>query len=293
VERLVIIPDGRLGYLPFQVLIDNRQLEGVDDYRKLPYVINNYEVRYEYSSTLLLAEHTPKQQRGGFLGFAPQYGEGGGGISVRSAAEEDVLAEDAAEVVRLAPLKFTKTEVEEISRLFAGQSNTGELATETAFKTEAPKHNILHLAMHAHTSDKNPMYSRLIFQQGETAGGEDGMLHAYELYNMSLQADLVVLSACETGAGKLQNGEGIMSLSRAFKYAGCPNIVMSLWQADDASTKDIMVHFYRNLKKGMGKSEALRQANRQYLSQASPEKGHPFYWATFVLAGDGEAVRVE
>jgi CHAT domain-containing protein len=294
VEHLVIIPDGRLGYLPFQVLIDNRQLEGLEDYRKLPYVINNYEVRYEYSSTLLLAEHTPKKQRGGFLGFAPKYGDEGTGISVRAAVEEDILAdEDGGEVMRLASLQYTQTEVEEISHLFTGQSHIGNLATEAAFKSEASKHSILHLAMHAHTSDENPMYSRLIFQQGASEGGEDGMLYAYELYNMNLQAELAVLSACETGTGKLQNGEGIMSLSRAFKYAGCPNIVMSLWQADDASTKDIMVQFYENLKKGMGKAEALRKAKTKYLSETGFNKSHPFYWATFVLAGDDESVQME
>ncbi len=293
-EHLVIIPDGRLGYLSFQVLIDKRQLEGLDDYRKLPYVINNYEVRYEYSSTLLLAEHSPRRQKGGFLGFAPQYGDGSGqGVSVRSATA-DVLDENA-ETVQLLPLQFTQTEVQQINRLFAGQSYTGAAATEAAFKAEAPKHNILHLAMHTHTSDENPMYSCLIFQQGPANDGdaEDGLLYAYELYNMNLQAELAVLSACETGAGKLQHGEGIMSLSRAFKYAGCPNIVMSLWQADDASTKDIMVGFYENLKAGQGKAAALRHAEQAYLQGAPGGKTHPFYWATFVLAGDDKPVMMD
>jgi CHAT domain-containing protein len=195
--------------------------------------------------------------------------------------------------MRLSSLQYTQTEVEEINHLFTGQSHIGNLATEAAFKSEASKHSILHLAMHAHTSDENPMYSRLIFQQGASEGGEDGMLYAYELYNMNLQAELAVLSACETGTGKLQNGEGIMSLSRAFKYAGCPNIVMSLWQADDASTKDIMVQFYQNLKLGKGKAGALRHAKMEYLKNSEMNKSHPFYWATFVLAGDGKPLEVE
>ena len=119
----------------------------------------------------------------------------------------------------------------------------------------------------------------------------DGILHAYEVYNLRLNADLAVLSACNTGRGKLAKGEGIISMARAFKYAGCNNVLMSLWQADDLSTREIMTGFYERLKKGDGKAAALRQAKLDYLA-ASP-RTHPFFWGAFILIGDNTELQSE
>jgi CHAT domain-containing protein len=144
--------------------------------------------------------------------------------------------------------------------------------------------------MHALTNDTDPLYSQLVFTQNPADTVEDNSLHAYELYNMRLDANLAVLSACNTGAGKLVRGEGIMSLSRAFKFAGCPNILMSLWSVNDASAKDIVVDFHQNLKNGKGKATALQAAQLHFLGSANEANTHPFFWATFVPVGDDEPV---
>jgi len=120
---------------------------------------------------------------------------------------------------------------------------------------------------------------------------EDGLLHAYEIYPRNLRADLAVLSACETGLGKWRKGEGMMSLARAFKYAGCPNIVMSLWQADDQTSADVMASFFSYLKQGLPKDQALRKAKLDFLDKGSG-KQFPHYWAPFVLIGDDTPVEL-
>ena len=104
-----------------------------------------------------------------------------------------------------------------------------------------------------------------------------------------MNAELAVLSACNTGRGQLAKGEGVISLARAFKYAGCSNVLMSLWQADDEATAQIMQDFYRHLQKGLGKDEAIRQAKLDYLTASN--RNHPFFWGAFVLIGDDAPLR--
>ncbi|MEL7006350.1 MAG: CHAT domain-containing protein, partial [Bacteroidota bacterium] len=115
---------------------------------------------------------------------------------------------------------------------------------------------------------------------------EDGMLHTFELFNMNLSAELAVLSACNTGIGKLQKGEGVMSLGRAFSYAGCPSIVMSHWSVDDRSTSELMSLFYKNLSEGKSKDLSLKQAKKEFLNNTDELRTHPLYWAGFVVLGD-------
>ena len=142
--------------------------------------------------------------------------------------------------------------------------------------------------MHAYANNENDNFSGLIFTQQPDTVSEDGFLHANELYNLSLHSELAVLSACETGIGTLAPGEGIMSLGRAFKYAGCPNVTMSLWNADDQSTSQIMQHFFAHLHDGSAKDRALRAAKLDYLNDARSAQAHPYYWAAFVQVGDSD-----
>jgi CHAT domain-containing protein len=285
-NNLIILPHGILGYLPFHILLKapaNEQQKEELDYRNLAYLFKDHIVRYEYAASLLLNQKANEQQGEGYLGFAPEY-LGDKGLASRTADSltiQRVYNEETR--AGLAPLKYNQPEVEEASQLFNSEHFLGFEASEAAFKAKAENAQILHLAMHTLLNDEEPLYSQLIFREtGED--GEDGRLNAYELYNMSLKADLAVLSACNTGVGKVQRGEGIMSLSRAFKYAGCSNIVMSLWPANDASTKEIILGFFNRLKSGENKDVALRDARIEYLENNT--KTHPFYWATFVFIGD-------
>ncbi len=299
-NQLIIIPDGILNFLPFNLLLTEDPDENTianSDYRSLPYLIRDHDIRYEYSATLMVeSKHTKprslwqrlNKKRLPYCGFAPSYGNGDP-IASRGETDSVKLAELYPGLLRgeLAPLTHNGSEVETASKTLDGLPFTGSAATEKAFKQNAPQAGILHLAMHALTNDIEPLFSQLAFEKTPEDTSEDGRLHAYEMYNMHLNADLAVLSACNTGAGKLQRGEGVMSLSRAFKYAGVPNVVMSLWTASDEPTQKIVSGFFNNLKAGMGKDQALCEAQRNfYKNTIKQEYTHPYYWSTMMLIGD-------
>ena len=159
------------------------------------------------------------------------------------------------------------------------------IATEQAFKTMAGGFALLHLTTHSLLNEDQPEATCLILDP-DTSGLEDGLLHNYELYNMNLTAQLAVLSACNTGIGKLQQGEGVMSLAHAFTYAGCPSVLMSLWQVNDFSTASIVGSFYEQLADGKPKDVALRAAKLRYLEETDPLKAAPYFWAGMVSIGE-------
>ena len=121
---------------------------------------------------------------------------------------------------------------------------------------------------------------------------EDGRLKAIELYNMQLNAQMAVLSACNTGVGRWQKGEGILCLGHAFTYAGVPSIIMSQWKVPDWTTQEIMTHFYEQLKLGLPKDEALTKAKRAFL-KTHPELSHPYFWAGFIALGDMAPINLD
>ena len=172
-----------------------------------------------------------------------------------------------------------------ISELFNGKQYLKEMATESNFREAAGQFGMIHLATHALVDDKDPKQSRLVFNLvGDSLN--DGYLHVHEIVSLDLNAQIVTLSACNTGFGKIKRGEGVMSLSRAFAYAGVPATVVSLWPASDKSTPELMKYFYQNLKDGQSKDVALNNARKQYLATAKGKARHPFYWGGFVLIGD-------
>ncbi len=189
----------------------------------------------------------------------------------------------------LIPLQWAEKELSEISSIIPGEMYYQEDATESTFKQKVSEAGIIHLATHAIIDDDSPMHSKLVFTP-DSSSDEDGFLNTYELYNMNLKANLVVLSACNTGYGKLVRGEGVMSLARGFTYAGCPSIVMSLWPVDDKSTYTLMKDFYLGITEGLKKDEALRQAKLNYIKNAKEPLASPFYWAGFTSLGNTEAI---
>jgi CHAT domain-containing protein len=162
-------------------------------------------------------------------------------------------------------------------------------ATEDAFKTNAGRFGIIHLATHVILDDKEPLYSKFVFTKNP-ASGEDGYLHLYELYNLRLRANLAVLSACQTGIGKNVKGEGMMSLARGFAYAGCPSVVMSLWSIDDKATSMVVSGFYNGLAQGKPKDVALRDAKLTLIHSRDPILSNPYYWAGLVVIGNTEPI---
>ena len=221
-----------------------------------------------------------------YIGFAPTYDQ--------ENLTDSVQAQRMARLYREAwedfsPLSHNKEEVEKAVQVMGGYIFTDTAATERTYKREAPQHGIIHLACHAFTNDSLPLQSGLVFSRQHDST-EDGFLHAWEIYGKALHAELAVLSACNTGVGKLHRGEGIMSLARAFRYAGCPNIAMSLWNVDDEAASLLMEQFYKKLREGLPKDEALRQARLYLLNE---EHAHPYYWGAFVLIGDDAAIELK
>ncbi|MEM7371059.1 MAG: CHAT domain-containing protein [Bacteroidota bacterium] len=277
-RMLTIIPDGALGYLPFELLFSTSDIpaDSMRDFSHLPYLLKQCAIRYEYRAALLATDVVSDHPNHKLLGFAPAYPSTFSTPSSRSRSSTDHQP--------FAPLLHNQSEVEAIHELVDGNVLLGNEATESAFRELAGQFGILHLAMHAFTNDLNPLYSGLAFAPTASAQTDsDGILYAYELYNLNLQANLVVMSACNTGAGTLAKGEGIISLARAFRYGGASNIAMSLWQADDQATSEILQQFYENLIAGYGNAEALRRAKLTYLKQS--KMNPPFYWSTMVLIG--------
>ncbi len=285
IDKITVVPHGILSLVPFELMVSSQSTSSANDYRSLPYLLKEYQVSYAYSGTIWSEKQTKADTwENQFAGYAPSYQN-----SLLAEAKE--LAPYGNLRNEMVNLKYSNQEVDQAASFFKGSTFVGDMASEMLFKKEANKYQILHLAMHALVDEENPLQSKLIFSQN-TDTTEDGFLNAFELYNMDLNAELVVLSACNTGYGKLAKGEGVMSLGRAFAYAGCPSIVMSLWPAQDQATADIMTYFYEGLSRGQPKDQALQAAKLKYLEQAEDLFSHPFYWAGFVVQGDTDPISI-
>lgn len=278
-KRLIIIPDGILGYLPFELLLPNAVTETERiDYNSLPYLIKTNPVSYAYSATLRFSPAQIKEERAGsgLLAFVPAYEN----KPLTGTASED-------EIFNLSPLPFALQEARQVQSVFGGKMLYADDASKQKFLDQAAGYDVLHLAMHAQINDHNPLYSRLIFQPLSDSI-DDFTLSTSELYGLQLNARMVVLSACNTGAGQLMQGEGVMSLTRGFVYAGVPSIVMTAWEVHDESGAVMMERFYHYLHKGLTKDVALQKAKLDFLEQANILKSHPYFWAAYVVIGDTE-----
>jgi len=167
----------------------------------------------------------------------------------------------------------------------------GDSTNEAFFKENAHNYGVIHLAMHGLLHPRLSMLSSLAFTENNDSL-EDNFLQAYEISRLHLNAGLVVLSACETGYGKFEQGEGIISLARSFMYAGTPSLVVSLWSVNDYSTGVIMTSFYQKLSEGYAKDAALRQAKLDYLETAHGITAHPAFWSPFIQLGDNRPIQL-
>ncbi|MCB2220187.1 MAG: CHAT domain-containing protein [Bacteroidetes bacterium] len=277
-HHLIIIPDDVLGYLSFDALVTNPPDMDKINFRNLSYLIEKHTICYDYSATLFFKDIKRGNSSSRLLAMAPTYKDNHYRIASNEPGFRDIDQ-------FLTPLYHTQEEVNRIHETFTGKIMAGKEATEHNFKENASKYSILHFAMHTLINDENPFASKLVFSSEEDTI-DDGFLNIYEIYNLNLNAEMAVLSACKTGVGKLSRGEGIMSLARGFLYAGVPGIVMTLWAIEDVSSMEIVTQFYKNLKKGMKKDEALREAKINYLNNADQLRSHPYFWAAYVQIGD-------
>jgi CHAT domain-containing protein len=294
-SRLLVAPDGALHHLAFEALLTAAPRGGATG--GLPFLVRRWAVAYVPSATALAALRAvpPPQAPGtGLLAVGdPSYGEGRGGGAAAPSPGPDLLHDlvrgvFGADGWRPRPLPNSRREVEEIARLLGGNQPTvllGAQATEENLKASSALASAphLHFATHALVSERAPQQSALVLALATTPR-DDGLLQAHEIYGLRLDADLVVLSACQTALGREVRGEGLIGMTRAFLHAGARSVVVSLWEVADRSTAELMIRFYRALAAGQGKADALREAKLALL--ADPGTAHPYYWAPFVLVGD-------
>lgn len=276
-KKLIIIPEGMISYIPFDALL--KSLPSADAaIREYDLLLKEYSVAYNYSATLLREMQLKEKgkQNGRLLGVAPRFDA------------EASIPEASGIKSAMGALKFNIQEVQTIQKLMGGDLLIAEAASAENFLQQAPDYQILHLSTHGKMHDANAAYSFLVFSK-EEASGDYERLYVSDLYNLKLDADLVVLSACETGVGKLQAGEGVISLGRGFAWAGARSMIATLWQVNEATTRDLVIDLYRSLKKGAPKDEALRQAKLALLER-SDDEAHPANWAAFLAFGNMEAV---
>ncbi len=277
-KTLCIVPDRALWELPFQALQPRTGVHLIEDHTLF------------YTPSLSVLREVTKQRSSarsnGLLAF--------GNPELSGQHPESTLRGDDSEM-GFGPLPEAEKEVKTLARLY-GAANShvfiGAEAREGVVKTEAPKYEVLHFATHGLLDNRNPMFSYLILAQTAGDPNEDGLLEAREIINMDLHARLAVLSACQTARGWVGAGEGVIGMSWALFVAGVPTTVASQWKVDSASTTSLMIDFHRRLtmrranpKLKEGKAEALRQAELELLR--SERYRHPFYWAGFVMIGDG------
>ncbi len=269
ITTLHIIPDGLLGTIPFESL--SSATANTMDFASQRFLVEDYALGYDYSATLLANK----------LNSAKSSSDTSPGILLTAPVDFDLAT-------RMVSLEGTRRETNTIKYFFDDHGwNTklvmNEEANESFLKSQdLLSYDILHFATHGLVHESKPELSRIYLRGTDS---EDGILYSGEIYNLKVDAQLVTLSACETGLGKLAKGEGIVGLSRALLYAGAENLIVSLWPVADQSTSDLMIRFYQDLLEQKGNfSNPLRQAKLALLR--SEDYNDPYFWAPFILIGN-------
>jgi CHAT domain-containing protein len=270
-DYLIISPDGILNNIPFEALITEYN-HNQKTFKNLPYLINDFNISYTFSSTLHYKMKTVnKNNNKNLIAFAPDF-------------DMDYKSEKY-----LSPIPSNKDEVKKISQLTRSKIFYGEKAKKKNFIKNASNYNVIHLATHGFSDNEKSQNSYISFSQFGKEINENEKLYLRDLYSFPLNAEMIVLSACETNLGKYNQGEGVASIARAFAYAGCNSIITSLWKVNQKTTAELMKSYYFHLTNGLDKSEALRQSKLELMNKSSVES-HPYYWAGFIVLGNEEAL---
>jgi len=273
IDTITIIPDSYLYQLPIDILPVEIPSESYS-YGEVTYRVERFKTHY-VTSINDLAE--PEVDR-----TAHKFDFTGYGIS--SFPTEDNL--------NLVPLPFAKSEVEQITHNLTNLADRkfylDSLSTVAAFKASAPETRILHLATHSEISEQDPLYSTIYMSRNQNPDNEfPGQIFAYELFELNLNSDLIMLNSCESGSGSYLQGTGIMGISRALRYAGAKSLVLNLWSVNDMMASDFAIKFYEYLNDGKSKTEALRLAKTHFIKE---KNANPHYWGPYMLIGDKEPV---
>ena len=261
-KNVVIIPDSKLFKLPFEILQVNNQL-----------ALERYNIRYSSNLGFVKPDILQSTTNQKLAIYVPDY---------------DNTFQTSVSRNQIGSLVGAQKEAYAISQFFISDIYDKSSVSKTDFFNSASQAKLLHLAMHSEVNNNRPELSNLLFSNKTS---QENHLYIEEIYGMDLGAELVVLSACNTGVGKENEGRSLESFQRAFTFAGVPAVVASLWEVPDKATQQVMTFFYENLKKGQTKALALKNAKLEYLKRHKGTKlAEPFYWAGFVLYGKNDAV---
>ncbi len=289
-ERLVIIGEGNVNYIPFEALVQNKKEQSFKD---LDYLIKDFDISYHYSATLYLKSLQKQQDLNdlSLLAFAPVFDDPN--KNVLNPDQQRHFQDTSYSFLRdnrYQPLLWSEKEVLAIHELFQSQTKKRNKlllrndASENALKKYIHQHKgIVHIASHSFANLTRPKFSGIACSINPNNSTEDGILHVNEIYNIQLNADLVVLSSCESGFGYLSEGEGMLGINRSFLYSGANNVLYSLWKVNDKASSELMVEFYKQIFKDKNYSASLRASKLKLIADESTAL--PNYWAPFVLIG--------
>lgn len=260
-HELVIVPDEFLTRVPFEAFLT--ESSNSKNYSNIDYLINSYNVRYLISSDLTRDDELfSKENRNRILG-----------IGFSESTNSNVMNGYGS-------LPGTEREIQFLNASFDGDYYLGNEGTKQRFLSDAKEYDIIHLAIHGKADSSNRFQSSLIFN------GSDSILNPNQLYLANINARLTVLSACESGKGQIESGEGTFSIARGFATVGVPNVIMSLWEVNDRITSTQMVEFYNNLlNEGLELNSSLRKVKLDYIAAGDSYLSHPYYWSSFIHLG--------
>lgn len=291
VNTLIIVPDDDLHFIQFDNLLSSPAQSEVD-FKNLDYLVYDFKIS-RASSAYIYSQLKQKKRTNktlSYLGIAPSYQDGK--VAFVDSLEEDrkfkqEYYNDLVTRGSVVDLPIARQSVSTIAKIMDGMSIIGKDATKFSFMDNVDEANIFHFAGHAIVDVDDPEFSQLLFPYEEI----DSQLYATDIYDIALNLDLAVLSACNTGNGKFDSGEGVMSLSRAFEFAGCSSIVLSLWNIPDVQTAELDLLFFEKIHKGQRVDQALRDSKLTFLESSSFNTAHPFYWSGLTASGKMEPVK--
>lgn len=287
-KKVVIIPDGILYNINFEILTPTH----IRTFKELAVksLLANYTISYQYSLFLLEQRKKASSPDNTFIGFAPGFSD-----KIKQAYRS--VSKDSMDIdknyLSLLPQPFSIGLAIKTQELLGGETFIDERSTKNLFKANAGNHKIIHIGTHAESNNDYPEFSRLIFAKNTSSKEEDNSLFVDEIYNCDLNANLTVLTACESGKPGYQDGEGMISLAHAFNYAGSESILTGLWKIDEQASAILLDLFYKNLIDGLPKDEALRLAKLSYLQHAEGRMLAPQYWAGLVIMGDTSPILIK
>lgn len=283
IQRLRIVPDGALSLLPYDVLLTS-DYDHIDD--KTPYLIKKFSHTMLYSNRILIEK---KPARKWFANRKNVI------FSIDYRDNPDFFAFESYQQAGTPPsvLDYSGKEMDAVGNIIGGKKFQNREANVSNFLREISNSHLIHLTAHGIFNPENPMLSGILFSKKDTLETSNNLLTTARIYGLRTSASFIFLSACNTGSGQVIDSEGVMSIARAFTYAGTRSQVMTLWSVSDRSTGQIAEQFYRYLKQGKSKDDALRLAKLDYLSQTPTSiSQHPVFWAGMVNFGDADPLYI-